>query len=472
MPDSDMTYEIQITCLGVPDAWANAPVPFQILGPRGKPEMVIWRLADNMLCTHKVTGPGTYTVRAELPSGARVSETVVVSQGGDSPDSRVGKGTLELYEFYPTAAPPQTDQGRRGGNMVTRPLIGMGGQFAPPLDGGQIGRSFLRGSGQEPLDENKGEARESVDEVKIGARGFADESEVEAPPDDEAEASGVECVAGFFEHWNDSRTARGQAADIILLRPNSAVRVPLTSVITTEQHPGWSANAEQWRPLVVVVANVDNGRLIVWPPTPDARSLELEWKQDEAGQATTDAHASAVISASLHTNSPLVNTLYAYTRNNALECAQHVAPSMIAQAEELLRGKMIDPLQATVAAYALLKINEMKKKDWLENLAERFQYLPDGAILYGTFLIRSGEAPQAASYFLTALHRGIPMYTEGLQLLRDGLNFLSGLNPAEENLHAAAARANRLFFAGNLNSQLTCLDLGDSLKVEFPRLPG
>jgi hypothetical protein len=488
VPESAHSFEIQITCIGVPDAWAHAPVPFQILGPRGAPKMVIWYLVDGKPYLHEVTGPGAYTVRAELPSGAWVSETVVVPQGDDSPDSRVGKGTLDFHGLYPTAVSPSGEYvlnkdlrgeqarsvpkpghkqslpemageaitrriryvGQGVGNMVTRSLIAMGGQFAPKLDIGDLAQRVLRDS-----------SREFDDEIQ---------REVESTPDSSA-SSKVDCLAGFFEHWQDSRTAQDRAADVVLLRPNSAAHVPLTSLITTDNHPGWNENAKLWRPLVVV-ANVDQGKLIVWPPTPDARSLEIESKQVEASQSDTDAKAAAVMSASLRTNSSLVNALYAYTRNNAIECARHVAPPMIDQAEELLRGKLVDPLQATVAAYALLKINEMKKKDWLKNLADGFKHLPDGAILYGTYLIRSGAAPQAANYFLTALQRGIPMYTEGLQLLRDGLNFVSGLNPSDLKLQMAANRANRLFFAGQLNSQLTCLDLGDSLKVQFYRLLG
>jgi hypothetical protein len=59
------------------------------------------------------------------------------------------------------------------------------------------------------------------------------------------------------------------------------------------------------------------------------------------------------------------------------------------------------------------------------------------------------------------------MYSEGVRLMRDGLNFLRGLYPENSDVQADAARANRISASANLDSELTCLRLGVGLAVEF-----
>lgn len=99
-------------------------------------------------------------------------------------------------------------------------------------------------------------------------------------------------------------------------------------------------------------------------------------------------------------------------------------------AEELLYGKMLDPVSAAIGGYFLLKVGELEKMhDWPNNLAEWMPWLPDGAIIHAWQMIRSGNEKMETidkirARLVAAAERGIPVYTEGLKLLYEGLNLL------------------------------------------------
>ena len=165
------------------------------------------------------------------------------------------------------------------------------------------------------------------------------------------------------------------------------------------------------------------------------------------------------------------DALFAYMRSGRLDSARQASPGLIAQAEGTLQQKVANPVYATLAAYTLLKLGSTEHPDWIANLAHWFKYLPDGAILYGWYLIRAGRAEEALAYFETALKRGVPMYSEGIRLLRDGLNFLRGLDSTDPQVNAAVARVYRIATAANLNSELTCLRVGSGLAVRLLTVP-
>lgn len=101
-------------------------------------------------------------------------------------------------------------------------------------------------------------------------------------------------------------------------------------------------------------------------------------------------------------------------------------------AERLLYTKVSNPLGAAVGAYFLLRTGALEQlHDWTTHLAEWFEWLPDGAVIRSWHLIHAarGEAAhkdkldQARNLLLSASQRGLPVYTEGIRLLRDGLLF-------------------------------------------------
>jgi hypothetical protein len=100
-------------------------------------------------------------------------------------------------------------------------------------------------------------------------------------------------------------------------------------------------------------------------------------------------------------------------------------------AEGMLYSKMADPAAAALGGYFLLRIRDFSRlHDWANNLANWIDWMADGPIIHAWQLFAEAEgAPerraaltaQARTRLLQASARGIPLYTEGLRLLRDGL---------------------------------------------------
>jgi len=202
--------------------------------------------------------------------------------------------------------------------------------------------------------------------------------------------------------------------------------------------------------------------LVVWPPSRNNQPLELE--RDLPPNINPEA---ALLLAHSASGDKTADALFTYVRKGRLETARQAVPALIPQLEMLLSDKYYNPVHAILAAFTLQKVGGPEHPEWLKNLASSFQYLPDGALLYGWSLIRAGKASEAKSFFQLALKRGIPLYSEGVLLLRDGLSFLSGLMPDDQELQGDAARALRLAAVFNPHSELTCLRLGLGLTVDL-----
>jgi hypothetical protein len=98
----------------------------------------------------------------------------------------------------------------------------------------------------------------------------------------------------------------------------------------------------------------------------------------------------------------------------------------------LLFGKVENPFAAAAGGYVLVQSWISGQEDehawnwrqWIQNLANWFPFLPDGAILEGRVLL-SLDSPvareQAALRFLQAFSRGVPYFSAGLRMLVEGL---------------------------------------------------
>ena len=107
--------------------------------------------------------------------------------------------------------------------------------------------------------------------------------------------------------------------------------------------------------------------------------------------------------------------------------------SLAAVAEAKLYSKIRDPYSAVIGGYALLQLDELEKMHtWAKNLANWFEWIPDGAVIHGSQLLYLARAEsnqtkrielidRACKRYLEAEHRGIPLITKGLHRLRDGL---------------------------------------------------
>jgi hypothetical protein len=94
---------------------------------------------------------------------------------------------------------------------------------------------------------------------------------------------------------------------------------------------------------------------------------------------------------------------------------------------------MGDPYAAAVGAYLLLKLQRFDlMRTWAKNLADRFMELPDGCVIWASQLAqeRPESLDEIRSYYTMAVQRGLPVYTEGLRLLMDGLRLLGPIGQA------------------------------------------
>lgn len=117
-------------------------------------------------------------------------------------------------------------------------------------------------------------------------------------------------------------------------------------------------------------------------------------------------------------DNPLVDAVARYIHTGVLEEAARLAP----QAEKLLAAKMADPYGAALGGYALLRLHELGRlHDWSTNLANRFTWLADGAIVAGEKAALEGDQVAAATWIADAARRGLPAFADGFSMLTSRL---------------------------------------------------
>jgi hypothetical protein len=117
-----------------------------------------------------------------------------------------------------------------------------------------------------------------------------------------------------------------------------------------------------------------------------------------------------------------------------------MAGSMLAEATEMLLWKYEDPTGATLGCMALLRLGVLSnRRDWVENLAESFGWIPDAQFLLASVLVDAGEElPRALDLLLEASSQR-PLLTDGLSLALDLLRNWPGDDP--EATRAAERKA-------------------------------
>lgn len=134
-----------------------------------------------------------------------------------------------------------------------------------------------------------------------------------------------------------------------------------------------------------------------------------------------------LVSVRVATASDMADTVGGALARGDYYAAQAMAP-LIDSAMEMLLYKMQDPYAAAVGAYLLLRLERFElMHDWARNLANMFSFLADGCVIWAWQAFRQhGDVDQAAKYLLQAVDRGLPVHTEGLRLLVEGLQRLGG----------------------------------------------
>ena len=130
-------------------------------------------------------------------------------------------------------------------------------------------------------------------------------------------------------------------------------------------------------------------------------------------------------------------------------------------AENLLLEKKKDPIAAAVGGYYLLKTGELEyMHNWANNLANWFEWLPDGCIIHAWQMIlnRENQRSEIKERLLEAVERGIPVFTEGLRLLYDGLTMLSyDYERNNRDVEKALSKVKQYMTAADMSKEHTTL---------------
>jgi len=428
MSDKAVHYEIKITSVHVPRSLRGVRLPFEIIPQEGEAKRSLITLQEKHTETESVKWPGSYLVRTVLPSGQLIAKTTIVPQPTGPKGEASSEVTLDFGEYITVAEANEPS------------ILETSNKYLPSR----------RGAVKKPS-----RIRRMIWFMKRG---------VSADPR-------VSCDYGMFVRWSPEASDESleTSSDALVIKPIGEASTSLPGNIEMERHPGWTPNSREWRPLLMrsrfslpMFGTERQEALLICPPSHHPPPLTLLPDPDPG----VNSNAPSLLAYS-HSDDGEVDLLFSYVRGGALDLARQLAPRMIERAQEILQSKVSNPVNATLAAYALLKVSNTERQDWVRNLADWFEHLSDGAIIYGWYLIRAGKAEHAHKYFRIALTRGVPMYSEGVRLLRDGLNFLRGLYTENAQVQADATRANRMAASANLDSELTCLRLGKGLAVEF-----
>lgn len=125
-----------------------------------------------------------------------------------------------------------------------------------------------------------------------------------------------------------------------------------------------------------------------------------------------------LVSVRIATASSEADVVGGYLAQSDYSSAKHLA-GWARRAEQMLRFKMSDPYAATVSAYLLLRLERYDlMHDWPRNLANYFDNLPDGNIIWAArCALGTRDRAQALEYIERGMERGLPVFTEGLDWL-------------------------------------------------------
>jgi hypothetical protein len=102
---------------------------------------------------------------------------------------------------------------------------------------------------------------------------------------------------------------------------------------------------------------------------------------------------------------------------------------------------MDDPFAAALGAYLLLRLRRFDlMRAWARNLANGWPTLADGSVIWAWQQIHQrGSEPEIRDYLMRAANAGLPVFTEGLKLLNDGLRLLGSWgSEVQRKLNTAA----------------------------------
>ena len=310
--------------------------------------------------------PGHYTVTARLPNGRKLSAEVEVPDGG----------SVEAVLAADYTGDPARD-------VSTEEIVAsaLGGNAAFPEDNSQT-RADLRG-----YPSGNAVQRSAKKSARRGGSSDGRES-----------LSGVEIEAAAAA--NDSTPAR------------SRVRVLTGNVLKGElaeaKQPPPGNSPGKWTiqgaplPQFVEVAAATGVNAYVALPAGGHVGCEVEVTLDP------------VVDIRVRMQHPEADVLLRY-EDAGLRKQSQILAEQVWTADRLMLDKFEDPIAAAVGGYTLLRCGETGQLgDWAHRLAEMFDWLPDGLVIYAEYLAQEGRHEEALQYLLKVEHRGLPLFSYGL----------------------------------------------------------
>lgn len=139
----------------------------------------------------------------------------------------------------------------------------------------------------------------------------------------------------------------------------------------------------------------------------------------------------------------------------------------VKQARDMLFEKMEHPLGAAAGGYVLLAAGDPEDESWhgwIDNLANWFPDIPDGAILKASLRLRfpksQSSAEEARASLLDAFERGIPYYSAGVSWLLDGMTQFADDPAVADKMKLVHRVALRL----DVSQAFTVVRIGDRTK--------
>lgn len=144
-----------------------------------------------------------------------------------------------------------------------------------------------------------------------------------------------------------------------------------------------------------------------------------------AGEAS-----SPTLSIKVATDNPQADALSSFMSRGDYYSAQGMV-SWVDKAESMLRGKVNDPWAAAVGAYLLLRLRRFDlMRDWPKNLADWWPNLADGSVIWAWQQIhQKGDEEAIRLYLNGAADAELPVFSQGLKLLNEGLKLIEMSNP-------------------------------------------
>lgn len=176
---------------------------------------------------------------------------------------------------------------------------------------------------------------------------------------------------------------------------------------------------------------------VPWPLTPEFPPASIEILR-EAGTSTAGRTTVTVC------DSNLSGMLFYLGSGKLGEAGAVLAEAQRSDlVERLISDKERNPLAACAVAYVGLAIMSVSDQPrwgpWLENVKNWFEWLPDGAVVYAAYRIKTAKNRADLDAALAALkeayRRGIPFYAAGIQHLTQGLYTFSAKDKDANAMH-------------------------------------